>query len=480
MPCVRAARERRALEAAVRVSGRTRSYAPWAMQRRFLRSLAAIRVVVAGRQSGKTHAAAEEVVRLVLARPGTESCLLMPTYKSTKAALRHLGRAVKPLGKGARWREVDKCYRFRNGSVLHVRTAEDKEGAPTRGLTLDGVLWVDEAGYVPRSAWEAARLTQAAVKEPRVIVTGTPVGRNWLYEEWRAGVPGPQRNPLNESFRFRSLDSPYCNADFVLDLKKKLGAKRAMQELGAQFLGDAGAAFSPEDVAFLFAGELAVRGEQRSLGVDFAKEKDFTVCTLMNEYGEAWVLGRWQHVSWPDTEAKVSAFAREHKALVVLDLGHGGGYGGAMKDYLERDPDVDHVLPVRTGNLGVKAQLCEALISDVENRRLRVARGEFTPHLRHELTFFESHREVVGGTERVRYHGPQGSGEDDHDDCVISLALANWGRLHGWEGRQGETEDLQEYLDAAKDLPRLIDLQDRAPWLFRPPGLEGPGSGYVF
>jgi len=472
-----------------------RPYEGWFMQRKFHRSRAAIRVIVAGRQSGKTHAAAEEVVRLILARPGSESCLLMPTYKSTKAALRHLRRAVKPLGPRVRWKEVDKCFRFESGSLLYVRTAEDKEGVPTRGLTLDGVLWVDEAGYVPEAVWEAARLTQAAVDDPKVVVTGTPCGHNWLYQEWKAGVPGPSKNPLNASFRFRSVDSPYCNAEFVADLRKKLGATRAMQELNAQFMGDAGAAFHPDDIAALFTDALPVRGEQLTLGVDFAKEKDFTVCTLMNEFGEAWVLDRWQHRAWPETEAKVTTFAKEHDALVVLDIGHGGGYGGAMKDYLERNLGAGRILEVRTGNLGVKAQLCEALMSDLQNRRLRVSKGDFTPHLRHELTFFEKHREVVGGSERFRYHGPRGDGEDDHDDCVISLALANWGRLHGWDHLQGETEDLSEYVRAAEEVfgkrrprgergdppnhPRRGEVRDG---FFFPRGryIYPSGEGYIF
>jgi len=453
-----------------------RAYLPWFMQRLFHRSPAPIRCIVAGRQAGKTHAAAEEVVRIILARPGTESCLLMPTYKSTKAALRHLRRALKPLGCKVRWKEVDKCFVFHNCSILYVRTSEDKEGVPTRGLTVDGVLWVDEAGYVPRAAWEAARLTQVAVQAPRVIVTGTPCGRNWLWEEWHSGWPGERKSPLNESFRFRSLDSPYCNPSFVEDMRKKLGVRRAMQELNAEFLGDAGAAFSHDDIQALFAESLAIRGTQLSLGVDLAKERDFTVCTLMNEFGEAWLLGRWQHVAWPDTERRITDFATEHQALIVLDLGHGGGYGGAMADYLKRALGEDRVLGIRTGNLGTKAQLCEALIADVENRRLQVELGEHTPSLRHELTFFESHREVLGGVERIRYHGPQGDGEDDHDDCVISLGLANWGRLHGWEGRQGETEDLSEYVREAKV------LKPRSDWLSQDSGdyLFPSGPGYVF
>lgn len=128
------------------------------------------------------------------------------------------------------------------------------------------------------------------------------------------------------------------------------------------------------------------------------------------------------------------------------------------------------MLSVRTGNIGVKAQLCEALVADVENRRLVVERGALTEHLRHELAFFERHREAVGGVERVRYHGPQGDGEDDHDDCVISLALANWGRVHGWED-QGETEDLQEYVD--QQLQALDEPRES-------PRPRAPGTGWKF
>ena len=58
-------------------------------------------------------------------------------------------------------------------------------------------------------------------------------------------------------------------AEEEADLKKKLGAKKAMQELNAQFLGDAGAAFNHDDVQALLVGSLALRGKQRSLGVDF-------------------------------------------------------------------------------------------------------------------------------------------------------------------------------------------------------------------
>lgn len=395
----------------------------------------------------------------MLYRPGTTSCLLMPTYKSTKGPLKHLRRALRSIlgdeGPGGKWRwkEVDKKFELYSGAELYVRTADDKDGVPTRGLTVDGVLWIDEAAYVPQSAVDAARFTQASVADPRVIVTTSPAGKNWVFDEFQSGVPGPKKSPITESFRFRSIDSPYCTLAFVEELKAKVGARKAMQELNAEFLGDANACFDPDDLDKLFAsGALPLRGEFFAIGLDLGKERDFTVATLMNEFGEAWVLGRWRRVKWDVQEQQITALAqapRHRQAIVVVDEGHGGGYGGTMADYLERTLGPGRVLRVKTGNLGVKAQVVETLKGDVENGRLRVNADDLGAELRHELTWFEEHSYVVGGVQRTRYHAPESGGgsekegdedAEDHDDCVISLALANWGRVHGFERRDRDPD----------------------------------------
>jgi hypothetical protein len=428
---------------------RVTPYRPWSAQRIFHDSRYPVRVVVAGRQSGKTHSAAEDVVRLMLKRPGTTSCLLMPTYKSTKGPLKHLRRALRGLlgeqGQGGKWRwfEVDKVFRLFNGAELYVRTADDKEGVPTRGLTVDGVLWIDEAAYVPEGAVDAARFTQAAVADPRVIITTSPAGKNWVFREFSLGQPGKDRSPLTESFRFRSVDSPYCTKQFVEDLKSKVGARKAMQELNAEFLGDANACFDPDDLAKLFVGTLPLRGEQLSIGLDLGKEQDYTVLVLMNEFGEAWVLGRWRRVKWDVQEAQVSAIAqspRYRDCIIVIDDAFAGSH---MADFLARRLGESRILRVSTDNHKVKGEIIETLKADVENGRLRVAADSLGNELRHEMTWFEEHTYVVGGVQRSRYHAPEGSGSEDedgddrdHDDCVISLALANWGRVHGWEKRR--------------------------------------------
>lgn len=428
-------------------------------QRAFLRSVASVRVIVAGRQSGKTHQAAEESIRLILKRPKSESCLLMPTYKSTKGAIRHIRRALSPLpeGKAWTWREVDKCFRFANGATLYLRTADDKSGVPTRGLTLDGVLWVDEASFVPRSAWEAAHATQAAVADPHAIITTTPRGRKtWVFDLCQ----GADEDDDTEWFRFRTTDSPYHNPRFVEKLRRNLGRQRADEELDAVFLGDTDMPFHPDDLARAFAGrKLPVRGERMTLGLDLAKKQDYTVLTLMNEFGEVWVLDRFRAEQlgatgfWPKAKRRIVEQANKHEAVIIIDIGSGGGFGGSLHDFLTEEIGTDRVFGVRTGNVKIKAQLIEDLIADFEADRIQISDGPHTEELRHELTFFpRPERRTAGGVEQLVYVGADMEA-DDHDDTVISLCLARWGSRHAWtQAAPADPVDLSGYVKAGSSL----------------------------
>lgn len=440
---------RRAPQAAGEGRAFLSEHTPWeaifddgvAGQRAFLRSTAPIRVIVAGRQAGKTHQAAEECIRIILARPGTESCLLMPNYKSTKGALRHLRRALAPIRHLVVWKEVDKCFVFANGAKLYLRTADDKSGVPTRGLTLDGVLWVDEASFVPRSAWNAAQATQVAVADPKVVVTTTPRGRkSWVFD---LCVEAEEGGGSVEWFRFRSTDSPHVSESFVKDLRRRLGRQVADEELNAVFLGETDVPFHPDDIERAFGGEggarkLPVRGERLTIGLDLAKKKDYTVATLMNEFGEVWVLKRFRADTfgadrfWPRAKRTIVELAEKHSAVVVVDVGYGGGFGESMKDYLVEALGEEKVFGVKTGNVKVKAKLIEDLIGDLEAGRLLVSEGQHSDDLRAELTYFpRPERRNEGGVEMLVYKGPSDEGEE-HDDTVISLALARWGRDNAW------------------------------------------------
>tara|TARA_R110002072_G_scaffold275188_1_gene436286 strand:- start:260 stop:784 length:525 start_codon:yes stop_codon:yes gene_type:complete len=167
-------------------------------------------------------------------------------------------------------------------------------------------------------------------------------------------------------------------------------------------------------------------------------------------------------MKWTETVPRLVAMSRQHDALVVLDHGAGGGYGGVLIDFFEADGVT--VFPVKTAVVGTKAQIVEQCRADVEWERIHVLDNAHSPQLQHELATFQGIKRVRRGQEVMVYEGPQIEGE--HDDCVISLCLANWGRVRGWDGSEEEGEDLSEFLpdpDEPGSGPRF-----------------GGGSGYRF
>lgn len=361
------------------------------------------------------------VLERAIARPNGATLVLVPTYRMGLVQGQRLQRAAKDAIPGSTWSGSKVCLELPNGHQVWLRSADDPDA--TRGLTIDTTLWIDEAALVSEAAYTAA-LGCTVAHSPLVLITTTPRGRaSWVYRLWSKPRPGLRR------FMASTADSPFAGR--VLDeMREAMGPERARQELEAEFTDDRGRPFPPEVVDALFSRNLGEpRGRKRVLGVDLAKLKDWTVIWLMNEFGEAWLLDRFQNLPWPEVQKRIAARSREHQAFVVLDEQHGGGYGGAMLDYLRADLGHDWVTPVRTGTPGTKAQIVEALIADATNGVVRAQAGPDVAQIKHELLWFDFTRTVTAGVERIKYEGPQSEGE--HDDTVIGLALANFGRRNG-------------------------------------------------
>lgn len=408
-------------------------FTPWWAQRLAGRSRARTLIVVAGRQAGKTLFAAYFVLRRAFENPRSYSALLAPTYLIAEAAIQRL----REVGHGLRirWKEQKKRFVLPNRSVIQVFSADRKE--VVRGVTITGTYWVDEGAYVHEQAYSAGSPAMITSKATTVVTT-TPAGKNWV---WRAFT---NDEPDTDRFRFRSEDSPHTDQAEVARLRRTMSVERAAQEFDAVFVDDLLLAFP--NVSRLFARTLPDRTGERDLqhvlGVDLGKEQDWVVVTLMNRHGEARILGRWRHVDWPRTQREIAGMARAFEAIVVLDHGAGGGSGGVLRDYLEAEGVP--VLAIKTAVLGTKAQVVEQCRADVQWERIKVVENEFTDQLRHELTLFQGiRRPAAHGQEVIVYEGPQLRGE--HDDCVVSLCLANWGRVHRQEILSGETEDWQVF-----------------------------------
>ncbi|MBL4850211.1 MAG: terminase family protein [Planctomycetes bacterium] len=447
---------------------RQTDFDPWWGQRLALRSPATWRVLVAARQVGKSYLAVQLVLQTALERPGSKSILLVPTLRHARQPIALLRERCRDVP-GCEWNATDRRMTFQNGSVWEVYSAE-REGS-TRGLTITGLLWADEAALIPIRAWnEILPASGNALK----LLTTTPAGKNWVYDEFVSG------DAEHESFRFRSSDSPHVNHAEIERCRASMTPEFAAQEFEAEFVDGLILAFP--DTAGLFVGSLPERSLDEAsvgLGIDLGKEQDWTVVTRINSLGEAEILGRWRHEDYPTTTQRIVDLIVQHGvSLVCVDKAQAGSYLADELRRIQRERKrkrdgfpLEEVVAYETFSQAKKTVLIETARGDVQHQRLKVLRNDLAPQLHYELRRFQGIKRVSQGREIVSYGCPQIHGE--HDDCVLSLCLANWARLKLLERESQPARQI--------DIAKFVRFNAR--WARENPGLTGGGlfgGGRIF
>lgn len=435
------------------------AYQPWEAQVMLHRSTARWRFMVCGRGAGKTYCATQEVLDVILASPpGSTAAVLVPTASLHMRAVREALEALSPPLPGCEWKVSERTFHLPGRRTITVHHAERKEKGELRGPSVV-MLWVDEGAVIAESFVNAAiPALRAKGVETRLLVTTTPLGKNWVFHR-REEAALPENAGKMENFRFRSTDSPYAADSFTLEqCRKTMSPEFFAQEYLAEFVDSLLLVF--EDFNAVVTEKPLVERTKQSrcwLGVDIGRTQDWTVLTLMDEHAQAEVLDRWKSgqggptgdAFWRDLDERVLTAAKAHGATVVVDVGGAGGSAGARLAAWLRTEHKVPVLDVRTNVTGTKGQIVEQLQADVSWRKIRVLRrGQHVDQLIYEAGRMQVVQKAVHGQPIKVYEGPQIEGE--HDDCVISLALANWGRTRGAGGgpyRGGDLSDFTEGLD---------------------------------
>jgi hypothetical protein len=402
----------------------------WRAQRVMHRSAARWRLLVSGRGVGKTHGCAYELLQLVMdAPPGAQGAVLAPTLTHAEAARDKLRELAAPLGVTAdAWVATKRLLNLPGGRSIKVFSADRKE--VVRGPSIVA-LWVDEGAYLSGKAIESSL---PALRTPgsrvKLLISTTPAGKNWVWDWWDKAAKG--KLPAVERFRFRGDLSPYNDPEVVELYRATASPEKFAQEYLAEFVDNLLLVFP--DREGLFVDAHPARPKARAwLGVDLGK-KDHTACALANEWQEAAVVGRWNEDTpgfnettyWAQTYDRVEQLARDHGATVVVDTGGAGGAAGAVLAEHLRSKGIE-VVEVKTSQQGTKAKIVEQARADVQWKKLKVLQNEHAAQLDYEMSRFQGIKRQIHGQEVYVYEGPQVAGE--FDDCVISLCLANWGRV---------------------------------------------------
>jgi predicted phage terminase large subunit-like protein len=189
-------------------------------------SPARFKVVVCGRQWGKTTVGAIECVKVAAA--GGSAWWVGPSYPIGQLGWDIIDRlcrqvpGVKFLGR------PDNIIRFPTGGTIQLRSADNPDSL--RGSTLDLVVF-DEAAFAKPEAWPYLRPT-LSVKRGKALFISTPRGLNWFHDLYQDA----QGRKNWETWRTPSLDNPWMPEEDVELAREEMSSLLFSQEYEAEFI----------------------------------------------------------------------------------------------------------------------------------------------------------------------------------------------------------------------------------------------------
>ena len=301
------------------------------------------------------------------------------------------------------------------GHKLDMRSADQPERIEGFGYKF---IMINEAGIVLRNEYLYYNtiLPMTLDFNPDVYEGGTPKGKGLFHQ--LAAKADDKANTDQRFFKFTSFENPYLEKDDLQQLIDEIPKSIQEQEIHANFLEDSSTVFRNITKCATARPQDPVKGERYKMGVDLARLQDFTVIAVLNSKGEQVFMDRFTEVDWSVQKERIKYVSKLYNnAEVWLDS---TGVGDPIYEDLKKDGV--RVVGYHFSNTS-KKQLIQNLMISTEQERIKFFGKEISPELINELLIFEY---IMTSSGLIRYGAPTGY----HDDCVISLALANWGVYH--------------------------------------------------
>ena len=410
----------------------------WGHQLALVRSGARFRMVVAGRQVGKSRGLSVLSLFEALTRANVLVLVVSAGEEAAKRVLAECSALVSrsDVLAGSVVKDDKNVLAFTNGSAIRSVPASEKQ---IRGWPVD-VLIVDEAAFIPNEIWDATLPVIISRPGARVVCTSSPWGSSthWFRLLWRRGM---DRADGYESWQWSSFDSPIADKGLLEEFRRTRSAEWFKREIMGEFTEDSGAFFSeselescvadyrmcpPEDLEWWRDGRYAA-----AAGVDWGFAQDanaLSLVSVMDDHGlNRAVMGdglpvfvpwfeykyRWPYSQFIDRVVQVAG--KYELPVVVSETNGVGQYPTTMLD--ERMTQSGHsatVAPVVT-DVRRKQSGFGMIKGLLQARRLVLPRE---PELLKQLRGLEF-EQLPGGNVRIAVPDHVG-----HDDVAMSFMQA--------------------------------------------------------
>ena len=366
-------------------------------------------VVATGRQFGKSLLAQNLMLYWLLSNPGQKGCWISPVYNQCRKVFNELTNASFEIITKSNKSEL--TIEFVNGSSIIFLSSERPDSI--RGFSFNYVI-IDEASFVSEQAVNEAILPTLSALGKKCLIISTPKSKNWFYNWF---IRGLDENHDVISFKAVSTDNPFIDANFINEQAKSLPESIFKQEYMAEFTDSGNDVFTGVDfVCNVRNWSVPEKNRRYYFGADIGVTNDYSVLTIIDESGRVAKIVRINGQLYEDIG---KTFVAELKRFSISGgYVESNGLGRPMFELIRSE--IRSTQEFFTTN-DSKTQGIRNLIYKIQNGELELPSEELFPHLKQEL---EAYTYKVNPNGLITFNAPSGY----HDDCVMSLMLANEAR----------------------------------------------------
>lgn len=372
-----------------------------------MKQRARFNVLCCGRRWGKTTLGVNRLVHRAL--PGNPVAWCSPSYRMLTEVWRDVRRATVDVT--TRIDSQQHRLELLGGGVVEMWSLDQPDVA--RGRKYAEVI-IDEAAMVRHleEAWNAVLRPTLVDERGGAWFLSTPKGLNFFKRLFDRGADPGYTDWA--AWQMPTLSNPYIPPEEVADARRTLPERVFAQEFEALFLESEGSVFRRVlEAATATAQPQRQEGHHYAIGVDWGRAYDFTAMAVVDTTTRELVcLDRSNQVDYTLQAGRLEALAGRFQPDAIY--AEANAMGEPIVETLQRMSLP--VYPFQTTNAS-KAAVIDGLALALERGELRLLPDEV---LLGELLAYQAERLPSGV---MRYSAPEGS----HDDCVIALALANYG-----------------------------------------------------
>ena len=361
-------------------------------------SPARFKVIVAGRQSGKSHLMAVWLICEAMkthSRNGLpltvehEVLYIAPTFQQAHNVFwPKLRKLAEPVT--AKLLENPGILYLTNGRRIRLVGMDNPDAA--RGATASAIGF-DEYADMPDRAWEEIAQPMLMITEGPAMFIGTPKGKNHFFKLYAHAEDTPGGDW--ESFHFTSFDNPFLSDSESDRLQRDMGSDKQRQELEAEFTAHEGVVFKrewfkespdePDDGGWAIAVDLAgFRPAKGTAGRDI-KRLDETAIAIVKVHRRGWWVKEIRHGQWDtrETANRIIRAAKEHQTGVVgIEKGAlSNAVQPYLQDFMAQYQRWVHVVPLTHGNQRKTDRIVWALQGRAEKGRIVLNPGRWAEKL---------------------------------------------------------------------------------------------------